>query len=468
MMLNIAMGFPSTSAADHLAATASITRLPAEITTKIFKDVIGMKRMDKTARLAFQALRCVCSQWRTTCFSTLEFWSALSIFVSVHSNKWEGIKPSRYGQLIGKWFPRSGPKFRLEMELLQDEDGIPMSTDDKQEVVRFIVEHQPRWKYLSLPIRISDYWNIYAYSPPDKWRLETLVLSFRQHPAGTNSKDGKPSPLDQITTLKKLVLQDMTPSRAGDITHLAHPGLTDLHLFTHCVKLTHFKLLANWTHLVNLSIQTVPETNHSRPEQYPQLSLPHLKSLNLETDDLKPLSHLNCRELANFRLVAQAAPKINRWGTAPNRLKPQALSDFLSRAPDTLSRITIEGGPVSDTVLARLLGGLSVCTSKNLTVVAIDRWPSAGEPIPVDCCPNLYELRVGGQIGWVSLGDTAGIARTRRFTEFVNAKLDREGSKLKELVVEKVPFMVCFPFELLETLEGKGLKVTVMLSPFTL
>ncbi|KAH6907612.1 hypothetical protein BKA70DRAFT_1560063 [Coprinopsis sp. MPI-PUGE-AT-0042] len=458
-------------------ATGNITTIPAEITTKIFIDVLGKKRMDKSTRRKFQALRSVCSQWRAACFSTPEFWSALS--VATRRIEQEGVSASGYGQLMAGWFARSGPSPCLELELVKTEVRVPMSTEDTQEVVRLIVEHQPRWKYLSLSFEVSQFWDIFAKAPTDKWRLETLVLFEYQlwewdRPDGILIEDGKANPLNQITTLKKLVLRDrdLDVNHANSIPNLAHPGLVNLQLLANRVKLENRKL-ETYTHLVTLSIKVLPNSEARWPDQYPQhpISLPHLKSLTLDAEDLEVLSHLNCRALANFHLLTRVSvprPRSRVVAVPPRTLKPPVLADFLSRAPDTLSRVTIEGGPVDDAVFAQLLGGLSVCTSKSLTVVAVDRWPSAGEPIPADCCPNLHELRVGGQIGWISLGDIEGIARTQRFTEFVNAKLDREGSKLKELVVEKVPFMVCFPFELLETLEAKGLKVTVMPSSFTL
>ncbi|KAH6907624.1 hypothetical protein BKA70DRAFT_1427998 [Coprinopsis sp. MPI-PUGE-AT-0042] len=447
--------------------------MPAEITTKIFTDVLGKKRMDRSARRGFQALRSVCSEWRAICFSTPEFWSALS--VATRKIEQEGVKASGYDQLMGQWFARSGSNAFLELDFLEDQGMAPMALEDRKEVVRLILEHQPRWKYLSLAIEVSQFWDTFAKAPTDQWRLETLVLFEYQlierlRPAGISIEDGKANPLNQITTLKKLVLRDrgsefIRPS----IANIGHPRLVDLELLTDCAKLENLKL-ETCTHLVTLTIKMPPNNDARRPDQYPQhpISLPHLKSFTLDAEELELLSHLHCRALTDFHLLTRVplARQRRRAVAVPPQLKPPVLADFLSRAADTLSRVTIEGGPVSDTALAQLLGCLSSCTS--LTVLAVDRWPSADESISLDCCPNLHELRVGGQIGWISLGDIEGIARTKRFIEDVNAMLDQEGSKLKRLVVQRVPFMVYFPSDLLEALEAKGLRVTIMPTSFTL
>ncbi|KAH6907611.1 hypothetical protein BKA70DRAFT_862807 [Coprinopsis sp. MPI-PUGE-AT-0042] len=462
---------PAISAAPH--AVRKITTMPAEITTKIFADVLGKKKMDKTTRRAFQALRSVCSRWRATCFSTPKFWSALS--VAAHKIEKEGVNASGYGQLMGQWFARSGPNVCLELDFLADEvKGMAfMSVDDRKEVVRFTLEYQSRWKHLCLHIEVPEFWGIFAKAPTDKWRLETLVL-LEYHlqertTAGLLIEDGKANPLNQITTLKKLVLRDtsMEVNPINSIANLAHSGLVDLQLTVNRVKLENLKL-ENCVHLVTLAIKVSPATSIRWPDQYPQhsISLPNLKSLTLDAEDLRVLSHLNCRALADFHLLTRVSP-LRPGVLVLRRLKPKVLADFLGGATD-LSRVIIEGGPVDDTVLAELLRCLSSCTSRSLTVLGVDRWPSTDEHISLDCCPDLHELRVGGQMGWISLGDTTGITRTKQFIQHINARLDREDNKLKRLVVQRLSFMVYFPADLLEALEAKGLNVTVMTTSFTL
>ncbi|KAH6907613.1 hypothetical protein BKA70DRAFT_1427986 [Coprinopsis sp. MPI-PUGE-AT-0042] len=352
--------------------------------------------------------------------------------------------------------------------------GSPCTTAPP--VVRLIVEHQSRWRYLSLYIEAPEFWAIHTKTPVDQWRLETLVL-FHYHlyeanrPADVLIEDGKANPLNQITTLKKLVFSDKDIKLEKEIANLAHPGLMELDLIVHRMKPQYFRLLENWPNLVTLSIKIESNATTDWPNHYPQhpISLPCVKSLTVDTEDLRILSSLNCQALVNFHLNVQVSrPKRNPYGAPTIRLLPPHLGEFLSRATNTLSRVAIKDGPTSDTVLTELLGCLSLCSSGSLTVVGVDRWPSADEPTPLDWCPNLCELRIGGHVGWISLSDMEGVMRTKRFIEYLNKRLDWEGNKLKRLVVRKDPFMVSFPYDLLEPLEVKGLKVTVMPTFFTL
>ncbi|KAH6911796.1 hypothetical protein BKA70DRAFT_1539088 [Coprinopsis sp. MPI-PUGE-AT-0042] len=439
------MGHPTAvrPAADNIA----MNTLPAEIVTKILTDVLSKKRMDRATRKTFQVLRSVCPQWREICLSTPEFWSALS--VTTRKIGQEAVEAWGYGHLIEKWLDRSGSSVRLELELFEDEFETPMSEKDREAVVCLVVEHQSRWRYLSLHIDPSELRKIFAKAPVDDWRLETFCI-FHYYLldqlglAMAMVEDGKRNPLNQITTLKKLVVSDTDIHSTHETANLARLSIVKLDLSIDRVKLCHFRLLEICIHLVTLSIKMKPNPSTRWPDEI--------------------LSSIICPALAEFHLITLVSPpRRNSYSTPTTLLKPPVLADsFLSHATDCLSRIEIEGGPISDTVLSQLLECLSWCPSKNLTVVGVDRWPCTDEPVPVDWCPNACELRIGGQVGWISLGDAEGIVRTEQLVEYLNKRLEWEGNKLKRLVVRKDPFLISFPYGDLKALEAKGLKVTVI------
>ncbi|KAH6911788.1 hypothetical protein BKA70DRAFT_1219879 [Coprinopsis sp. MPI-PUGE-AT-0042] len=239
------------------------------------------------------------TEWRAICFSTPEFWSALS--VATRKIEQEGVKASGYDQLMGQWFARSGSNAFLELDFLEDQGMAPMALEDRKEVVRLILEASAT---LEIP-----FWDTFAKAPTDQWRLETLVLFEYQlierlRPAGISIEDGKANPLNQITTLKNLSFAT---------------GLENLKLET-C------------THLVTLSIKMPPNNDARWPDQYPQhpISLPHLKSFTLDAEELELLSHLHCRALTDFHLLTRVPlPRQRRRAVAvPPQLKPPVLADF--------------------------------------------------------------------------------------------------------------------------------------------
>ncbi|KAH6907617.1 hypothetical protein BKA70DRAFT_1563091 [Coprinopsis sp. MPI-PUGE-AT-0042] len=289
------MGSPT--AVHPATGNIAISTLPAEIIIKILTDVLGKKRMDRTTRKAFQVLRSVCPQWREICFSTPEFWSALS--VTTRKIGQEGVEAWGYGQLIENWLIRSGSSVRLELELFEDEFKTPMSEKDREAVVCLVVEHQSRWRYLSLHIDPSELRKIFAKAPVDDWRLETFCI-FHYYLldqlglAIVMVEDGKRNPLNQITTLKKLVVSDTDIHSTHETADLARLSIVKLDLSIDRVKLRHFGLLGICIHLVTLSIKMKPNPSTQWPDEYPKhpICLPHLKGLTVETGDLRILSSI--------------------------------------------------------------------------------------------------------------------------------------------------------------------------------
>ncbi|KAH6887293.1 hypothetical protein BKA70DRAFT_1332780, partial [Coprinopsis sp. MPI-PUGE-AT-0042] len=129
---------------------------PPEILSEIFQQSLPI-RLDRDGRLAFQAIRSVCSRWRSISLSSPALWSSISVII-------EYGDPICYPPLIEAWFSRSGSSIALELEYL-DHTMSSASSRDKASMQALIRHYRHRWRYLSLCIDTDCFWDC-ILSPP--------------------------------------------------------------------------------------------------------------------------------------------------------------------------------------------------------------------------------------------------------------------------------------------------------------
>ncbi|KAH6886680.1 hypothetical protein BKA70DRAFT_1334803, partial [Coprinopsis sp. MPI-PUGE-AT-0042] len=130
---------------------------PPEILSEIFQQSLPI-RLDRDGRLAFQAIRSVCSRWQSISLSSPALWSSISVMIET------GPDALCYPPLLEAWFSHSGSTIALELEYL---DYTPSSanSEDKASTQALIHHYRHRWGYLSLCIDTDCFWDC-ILSPP--------------------------------------------------------------------------------------------------------------------------------------------------------------------------------------------------------------------------------------------------------------------------------------------------------------
>ncbi|KAH6886650.1 hypothetical protein BKA70DRAFT_1334735 [Coprinopsis sp. MPI-PUGE-AT-0042] len=425
--------------------------LPTEILLEIFRQSLP-RRLDTKGRLGFQAIRSVCSRWRSISFSSPELWSSLS--VTCEGKKPDGVQLPRLEQ----WLSRSGLSTPLELHFQYEDFTLEMMLPEDEISMRNLIRHyQPRWRYLSLCIEPRCFWDSILSPPSTDWiNLQTLTLwvfdfnhlSSERYPRGLDQ-------LTSITSLRRLFIEDDSP-----YTHQTHYGpvdLAELHITLDEVSRSdHVRLISSYAQLTKLTlVATLYHELDLAPDEH--INLPFLSSFSYTTDDLSLLHHLTTPALVNLELSF-----LTSLPTAE-----EALTPFLARCTSALQTISL----TEASFLAKALPTFSVRPS--LTEISLDAWPLdatdniLAEPDhAVDAwLPNLRQLTVSmgpkRSTGSSEATKDLELEQMSDLAKFLLQREDRCQMGLERLIVHKRSRAIKFPYELFERIDLGELRVMV-------
>ncbi|KAH6886703.1 hypothetical protein BKA70DRAFT_97999 [Coprinopsis sp. MPI-PUGE-AT-0042] len=223
--------------------------LPTEILLEIFRQSLP-RRLDTKGRLGFQAIRSVCSRWRSISFSSPELWSSLS--VTCEGNKLDGVQLPRLEQ----WLSRSGLSTPLELHFQYEDFTLETMLPEDEISMRNLIRHyQPRWRYLSLCIEPRCFWDSILFPPSTDWiNLQALTLWVfdfdhlypERYPRGLDQ-------LTSITSLRRLFIKDDNTHKHK--TRYGPVDLAELHItLDEVFRSDHVYLISSYVNLTKLTL----------------------------------------------------------------------------------------------------------------------------------------------------------------------------------------------------------------------
>ncbi|KAH6887297.1 hypothetical protein BKA70DRAFT_1332784 [Coprinopsis sp. MPI-PUGE-AT-0042] len=404
-----------------------ISCLPPEILLHIFTLAL-LPLINRAGRLRFQAIRCVCSEWRSISFSSPILWSSLDA-----SNHRKKHFPS-LAIAIEKWVSRTGPSMPFEFRFAHTAQD-DMSDEDTTALRDLVVRHQSQWKYLAISGAGRCLWDIFQTSTPTGWlNLQHLsVFTFRLFDGGMGRGV---QVLQNIPSIQTTRLQDL-----------------NLHILDQAITTADIHFLSSYTYLRTLDLYIQKDALQPVELAGVVTSLPHLEDLHFAAGDLALLQYLDTPAIYELAVSLEA----NRAA------QDDILRNFLARCT-RLHSISLLVRPIHTAWMLPTLSG-----RPNIRTVTIGSWPELpyGDALPGEnaawwdsWCPNLEELTFVVVSDGSIPEDELQMKHLTSLASFLRRRSDLGQRKLNRLVFRNTPGACNFPYGMFETLDIG--KVTVM------
>ncbi|KAH6886691.1 hypothetical protein BKA70DRAFT_97944 [Coprinopsis sp. MPI-PUGE-AT-0042] len=425
-----------------MALEASV---PSEILLEIIRETLP-PRLDQEGRLAFQAVRSVCKRWRLISFASPSLWSTLSVKVEFNG------PDSGHFTHLDHWFSRSGSSIPLELEYEDerlDRDWVQSGIKDSMKAL--IRRHQTQWRYLSLNIESSCFWDIILDPPSTGWdNLHTLQLWSLDIEAFYSEKSSKIfNTLDNMASLRRLILEGAFD--VGPTKRWGPNSITELHIniFIHFGS-CHSCLLLSYANLTTLILAVPPDLVPLLSED-DHISLPALLTFTHKASDFYLLRHFTTPKLVTLDICLHPV--------ADGDKHTSFLSAFLTRCDGSLQSFLLSSHSNPSLITCILPSLLNRASLKNVT---FDLWPSVldiGASLKdreKDWCPNLRVLSVG-----IRSSDAVELERMEALAKFLKRREEWGRTALETLIVQKGPAAIEFPYGPFETVRLGKLQVLV-------
>jgi F-box-like len=436
--------------------------LPSELLLDIFIQTLPTGPLDEDGRIAFQAIRCVCSSWRALSFGSPRLWSFLSIEMKCSSFQ-SMFEPA----LAIRWFQRSGSSTGLELVVRRSEPEEDSAQPIKAALQQLFQLHQSRWSYLWISLNTpSDFWDIFLGVPHGSgWSNLREIRLFSYDLAESDDIDVGLAKrgliaLQSMTSVQRLSMTCVNSIPDGRMP--SHPDLPELHLDFEWTALTPSwgKLISAYLNLQKLVLRE-PNRYNANPVQLEPgylVTLPRLTSFSIAGTTLALLPHFSTPNLKSLTIGIISDP---------SRCNPSNLAPFLERCTDALTSVEMyhEQAAARNCITDMTL---LLVARPSITKLSLDAWNFTPEylpeeDVPANWCPNLRQLTVRVASVW-SMMEKAGEVQKRQLKALalsLTARNKGGGRRLETLTVRRRFQNSNFPYKLFEQSGVDKICVTV-------
>jgi hypothetical protein len=407
--------------------------------------------VDHDGRLAFQAIRSVCPEWRAVSLSSPILWSSLSVSCQLSDHDQHAADIGR----MNGWFSRSGPVCPLELEFVEES----ISKEHRRlgdAFEAFIQRYQHRWRFLSLRLDPSSWWDVLFRPPSLNWSsLQTVKLwAYHLTKAGDEETRNVFLELQKMPALRCIIVEDDTDLTFQERYSLAvrqdiYFFVEELHLILDNFHISHGRIISSYQNLTTLIVAHLQPVSLRTEDHF---DWPTVSSFTLGADHLTLLNHLTIPNLV--KLAIQLTP-IFKESDRDSRI----LSGFLARS-DTyaLRSVTIDCN-WDEKFLAKALPTLA--NIPKLEHLDLSKWPSdwamafARETSKEDWFPSLKRMTIS--MGFHDLE----VQRMKELAVFLRRRGDFGLAELKALTVHRRRRAAEFPYELFKDVGVAKISVMV-------